>query len=116
MSVSPGSGLIRADRYAKDNGPNLESQNFAVDQYENTVALNWFEDTPEDPEEVPSTLVPEEVQNELIGETAVFQDGVTTITLTSALFSPPYGKQTYTPSGTGSSGQIASIGKLTPIT
>jgi hypothetical protein len=116
-SAGPGSGLIRADRYARSNGtsPNLEFRNFYIEPPTGPglpwlLELNWFDSDIA----VPSTLVPKEVQDQLTGQTVVFQDGITTITITSALFSPPDALQPFT--AILGPGFPASIGKLTPIT
>jgi len=116
MSAAPGSGLIRADRYARTGGYPVEFRNFFVDQDffdMSRVYLDWFDDELEEP----STLVPEEIQEELLGELMQFQDGVTTALVGIELFSPPSAYQEVPYGIPGSStGQVASIGKLTPIT
>ena len=117
-SAAPGSGLIRADRHARSNGSDLETFNFRA--IPNTgpglpyyLQLDWFDDNPT----VLSTLVPKEIQDQLTGQTVVFQDGVTTILITSLLFSPPDATQPFFEGIPGiGPGQAASIGKLTPIT
>jgi hypothetical protein len=115
MSAAPGSGLIRADRYARTSGYPVEFRNFFVTQVVgmSLLELDWFDDDLEEP----STLIPKEIQEELLGETAEFQDGVTTAVLAIELFSPPDAIQEV-PYGhpTLSTGQVISIGKLTQIT
>ncbi len=117
-SAASGSGLIRADRYARSTGSAVEFRNFFVIPPTGPglpwyLELDWFDGALA----TPSTLVPKEIQDQLTGETVVFQDGVTTITITSALFSPPDATQAFTEGIPGTSpGYPATIGKLSPIT
>ena len=114
MSAAPGSGLIRADRYARTNGYPVEFRNFFVTQVVDMslVELDWFDDELDEP----STLVPQEIQEELLGELMQFQDGVTTALVGIELFIPPNAIQEVPYGSPGSTtGQVSSIGKLTPI-
>lgn len=119
-SAADGSGLIRADFHLTNLGSGLQfhigSTNpqpnpsppppFVADFY---LQLDWYDYVAN------STVVPIELQTELIGETVTKSAGMT-VTITSDLFTATGGQQFFL-YGTGiDQGYVTDVGKLTPIT
>ena len=119
-SLADGSGLIRADAFLVrafgTQNFEIEGTNvivnpsppppFLADMY---LWLDWYDYA------AASTLVPIEVQTQLIGQ-SVTLSAASPITITSSLFTTTGGRQFYLYATGIPQGYVVAVGKLTPIT
>lgn len=119
-SAADGSGLIRADKYLSNYPGSIQFLIGGTNSQPNPspppavildfyLWLDWYDYVAN------STLVPMELQTQLIGETVTKSAGMS-VTITSDLFTAANGRQFFL-YGTGiPQGYVTGVGKLTPIT